>query len=103
MSGTIRVMLHSAAEEHLAAAIAEAAVATWVRQGSTAHFVVFYDQSLGPNGPVLADAVLGRCEADYNSLEGWFGNISTGYPFHSASPLEATSGWFSLADLTIAS
>ena len=28
---------------------------------------------------------------------------ATGYPFHSASPLEATSGWFSLADLTIAS
>lgn len=31
------------------------------------------------------------------------GLATTGYPFHSASPLEATSGWFSLADLTIAS
>ena len=79
---TIRVLLHGAAGE-IQLAAAEAAAATSVRQGSTAHFVVFYDQGLGPDGPNLADAVLATCEADYNYLQGWFGNIPIGgLPFN---------------------
>jgi len=45
-------------------------------RGSTAHFVVNYDNSLGPNGPTLADAVLATCEQDYAQLQGYFGNIN---------------------------
>lgn len=49
---------------------------SWILRGQTAHFVVFYGQSLGANGQTLADAVLATCEADYNRLQGWFSNIS---------------------------
>jgi hypothetical protein len=35
--------------------------------GSTAHFTVCYDNTL-PNGPALAQAVVGRCEQDLSSL-----------------------------------
>ncbi len=45
-------------------------------RGSTAHFTVSYDNSLGSDGQTLADAVLGVCEADYSTLQGYFGGIT---------------------------
>jgi hypothetical protein len=41
----------------------------FVERGRTAHFIVSYDPALGSNGPILADAVLGSCEADYGKLQ----------------------------------
>ena len=46
--------------------------------GSTTHFDVYYDNSLGANGKTLAAAVLATCEADYDSLQNWFGGITPG-------------------------
>ena len=46
------------------------------QRGSTAHFTVSYDSSLGADGPTLADAILAVCEADYLRLQGYFGNIT---------------------------
>ena len=44
-----------------------------VLAGNTAHFAVYYDDTL-PNGLALANAILGRCEADLNTLAGiWVG------------------------------
>src|SRR6516165_9329324 len=34
-------------------------------RGSTANFNVYYEDALGSNGPVLADAVLATCETEY--------------------------------------
>jgi hypothetical protein len=70
-----RIFLHSAGK---AAQLAPADVGdeTYTRRGSTTHFVVYFAQSLGANGPTLADAVLASCEADYNRLQEWFGNIN---------------------------
>jgi hypothetical protein len=76
------VFMHNAAN---AAQLADAAVAdeVYTQRGQTAHFIVSYAQSLGGNGPTLADAVLATCEADYNRLQGWFGNINIGsLPFN---------------------
>lgn len=47
-------------------------------RGSTPHFSVYYENSLGASGPVLADAVLARCESDFEQLSGWFGAIVPG-------------------------
>jgi hypothetical protein len=53
-----------------------------INQGSTAHFVVNYDNSLGANGLALANAVLATCERDYEKLRGYFGEIvPSGLPF----------------------
>jgi hypothetical protein len=46
------------------------------QRGSTTHFVVFYDDRLGGNGPTLADAVLATAERDYSQLQAWFGGIT---------------------------
>jgi hypothetical protein len=46
------------------------------KQGSTTHFVVFYDDGLGANGPTVAQAVLSTAEADFTALQGWFGGIT---------------------------
>ena len=52
-------------------------------RGSTAHFTVYYEDALGANGPVLADAVLASCESEYNQVKGWFGEITPpGEPFN---------------------
>jgi hypothetical protein len=52
-------------------------------RGSTAHFSVFYDASLGADGTTIADAILGACEADYFRLQGYFGGITPpGLPFN---------------------
>jgi hypothetical protein len=47
-------------------------------RGSTTHFKVSYENALGANGPVLADAVLASCEAEYAQLRGWFGEVTPG-------------------------
>jgi hypothetical protein len=53
-----------------------------INQGSTAHFVVNYDNSLGANGAALANAVLATCERDYEKLRGYFGElVPSGLPF----------------------
>ena len=55
----------------------------YIHRGSTAHFVVFYDSALGSAGASAADAVLGKCEADFNTLRGWFSNTTPGsLPFN---------------------
>ncbi|HEY5183716.1 MAG TPA: hypothetical protein VIM19_02160 [Actinomycetes bacterium] len=46
--------------------------------GSTTHFKVYYENALGSNGPVLADAVLASCEVEYAQLRGWFGEVTPG-------------------------
>ena len=68
-----RVLVLNGGHERLAAA-----APSYILRGTTAHFAVNYDQALGANGPVLADAVLGSCEADYARLQALFGNISIG-------------------------
>jgi hypothetical protein len=55
---------------------AAAKAAAAVRRGTTQHFVVSYDSTLGADGAALADAILARCEADYATLQGWFGGIT---------------------------
>jgi len=73
-----RVYGHAGARHHSRAA----AGSTETQRGSTAHFTVFYAGDLGADGPVLADAVLSRCEQDYASLQGFFGGITpAGLPF----------------------
>jgi hypothetical protein len=62
--------------------LAPADVALLRQRGSTAHFVVFFDDRLGNNGPTLADAVLATAERDYGQLQTWFGGITpAGLPF----------------------
>src|ERR1700730_880304 len=50
----------------------------YTQRGSTANFTVYYENGLGTNGPTLADAVLGTCEADYAALRSWFGGVTPG-------------------------
>jgi hypothetical protein len=52
--------------------------AALTNRGSTTHFTVSYDNSLGNDGPTIADAVLAVCEADYFTLQGYFGSIIPG-------------------------
>jgi hypothetical protein len=52
-------------------------------QGSTAHFKVYYDSSLGAAGPTIANGVLASCEGDHNTIAGYFGGITPpGLPFN---------------------
>jgi len=44
-----------------------------VQEGTTTHFVVYYDPSLGPTGKSCADGVLATCETDYAQTSAWFG------------------------------
>jgi len=54
-----------------------------VNAGSTTHFNVSYDSSLGTQGATDANSVLARCEADYNSMEYYFSGITPGsLPFN---------------------
>jgi len=52
-----------------------------ILRGSTAHFNVYYDPSLGVNGQTIADGVLASCENEYNILSFLFGGIAAG-PFN---------------------
>src|SRR6266536_185784 len=46
------------------------------KRGSTAHFVVYYDPSLGADGITIADAVLATCERDYDRISAYFGGLT---------------------------
>jgi hypothetical protein len=51
-------------------------------QGSTAHFDVSYEETLGGDGAAAADAVLAACEDDYQSMVEAFGGVEPpGLPF----------------------
>ncbi len=50
-------------------------------RGSTSHFNVYYDPSLGANGQTIADGVMASCENEYNILSFLFGGITPG-PFN---------------------
>ena len=50
----------------------------YIQHGSTAHFAVYYDALLGATGVNAANAVLSRCEADYNTLRTWFSGTTPG-------------------------
>jgi hypothetical protein len=52
--------------------------AAYVLGGSTTNFDVSYDDTLGANGPALADAILADCEQDLAQLRGFFGGVTTG-------------------------
>lgn len=41
-------------------------------RGSTAHFNVYYETSLGAQGQTLADGVLASCETEYDTLAAYF-------------------------------
>jgi hypothetical protein len=47
-----------------------------INAGSTTHFTVYYDDSLGQRGNNLAQSVLAHCENDYIWLQQWFGGVS---------------------------
>jgi hypothetical protein len=87
-AGTVarpRIVVHSNVGMDKVAQLTPADVGdeTYTQRGTTAYFVVCYAQSLGANGPTLADAVLATCEADYNKLQEWFGDITIGsLPFN---------------------
>jgi hypothetical protein len=52
-------------------------------RSSTAHFNVYYDPSLGGNGPIIADAVLASCEWEYSTLQTYFDGVTPpGLPFN---------------------
>ena len=52
-------------------------------RGSTAHFNVYYDPSLGANGPVIADGVLASCEWEFSMLQSYFdGIVPPSMPFN---------------------
>lgn len=57
---------------------AQAGAASETQRGSTDHFVVYYADSLGTNGPTLADAVLANCEQEFASLQNLFGGVTPG-------------------------
>ncbi|HLJ86022.1 MAG TPA: hypothetical protein VKZ53_04315 [Candidatus Angelobacter sp.] len=47
-------------------------------RGSTSHFHVYYDPSLGASGQTIADGVLASCEREYQILSAVFGGIQVG-------------------------
>ncbi|MBV9689784.1 MAG: hypothetical protein JO202_08725 [Ktedonobacteraceae bacterium] len=52
-------------------------------RGSTQHFNVFFDSSLGNAGASHADAVVAVCERDYGVVQAYFGSITPpGLPFN---------------------
>ena len=43
---------------------------------TTTHFTITYAASLGSTGAALAQLVASRCEADYSTLQGYFGGLT---------------------------
>jgi hypothetical protein len=48
-----------------------------VQEGQTAHFIINYDPSLGPDRKSCADGELAVCENDYAQTSAWFGGIDS--------------------------
>jgi hypothetical protein len=79
--------------------------------GATAHYKFQYDDSLAapinPNGPESArtNAVIAACEADFNLMSGWFGNIAldvnTPIPVSVTQNSGGASGSLSNGNLTL--
>src|SRR5712671_7006219 len=46
-----------------------------ILRGTSPHFQVFSDPSLGRDGIAIATGVLANCERDYNRIKNWFGGI----------------------------
>jgi hypothetical protein len=59
----------------VADAPAPASAPNYVKRGSTANFVVYYDTAVA-TGATLADAILSSCEWEYAMMKGWFGGIT---------------------------
>lgn len=83
-AGTLRVLMHSTrplkpGSQPPEAAQGAAFSVPATLQGSTAHFSVYYNPSLGAAGVTLAKGILARCEGDYQALSGIFGGI---HPAH---------------------
>ncbi len=73
-------MPRDAKEEDVAS---EAGLSGDTVHGSTEHFKVFYDSSLGNDGIRIADAILSVCEQDYLKLQEFFNGITPGgMPFN---------------------
>jgi hypothetical protein len=51
--------------------------------GTTTHYQFQYDSALTTGGlePARTNAVIAKCEADFNLMKGWFGNIELSYPY----------------------
>jgi len=47
------------------------------QEGTTEHFVVYYDPSLASDGKSCADGILSTCENDYAQTSVWFGGIDS--------------------------
>jgi hypothetical protein len=63
--------------------ISEVGLVGDTQRGSTAHFNVFYDSTLGTDGITISDAILQVCEADFVTLQGYFGGLTPGgLPFN---------------------
>ncbi len=56
--------------------ISAPAAAKNIHRGSTQHFEVYYDHSLGRRGSILADAILAACEKDYTTIQRYFNGIT---------------------------
>src|SRR3954447_15344975 len=76
--------------------------------GQTTHYQFTYDDSLGgPGGiePARTNQVLAICEADFNQMSGWFGNIALDVNFRipvSVTPNTGGASWsLSGGNLTI--
>src|SRR6266566_4241286 len=63
-------------------------------EGSTAHFNVYYDPSLGANGQAIADGVLASCENEYNILSFFIRRHHPGtFQHHHCSPRSLRTRW----------
>lgn len=60
------------------APVADVQIGGETLRGTTAHFQVFFANSLGNAGATLADGVLARCEQDFSQLQGFFGGLNPG-------------------------
>src|SRR5712692_1472517 len=73
-------MAQSAAAFRVAAvgggAVAAAPQPAMVEFGRTTNFIVSYDDALGADGPTISQAIIDTCEADYQTLQGYFGGIT---------------------------
>ena len=79
MSTTKHVLEHPATVIPEAAPTADAATGfdyPAVLRGSTPHFNVYYDPSLGSDGATIADGVLVSCENEYAKLQTYFTGVA---------------------------
>ncbi len=62
--------------------------------GITAHYAVTYDNGLSAaDGVNRATALIGVCETDFNTMQGWFGGISLPYSVPYGVQIKQGAGW----------